>query len=196
MIKSQKFTLSGLGNVAIFIFAALIILSPDTKAYVIEGLMKIGLFQPEVKSNNVAVKTNTNLFDVQFKDGSGKILQLSQFRNKVIFINFWATWCPPCRAEMPSIEKLYLQFKDNKNFVLLMVDMDDDYPKSRKFLDKKDFNMPLFTPASSIPENMFAGSLPTTVVVNKAGQIVFRHEGAGDYSNEKFLEYLSQLSIQ
>lgn len=196
MIKRPKFTLSNLGTLALFLFAGLMILSPDTKAYVIEGLMKIGLFQPGVKSNNEAAKTIENFSDVQFKDGSGKIVQLSQFRDKVIFINFWATWCPPCRAEMPSIEKLYLKFKDNKNFVLLMVDMDDDYPKSKKFMDRKKFTMPVFTPAGPIPEKMFTGSLPTTVVVNKAGQIVFKHEGAGDYSNEKFLEYLSQLSSQ
>ena len=194
MIKRPKITFSGVSTAALIVFAVLLIISPDTKAYFIEGLMKVGLFQPRIKSDDEAVRTDSNISTVQFRDGNGEIVQLSQFRNKVIFINFWATWCPPCRAEMPSIEKLHLKFKDDKNFVLLMVDMDDDYPQSKKFMDKKKFNMPVFTPVSSIPKNMFTGSLPTTIVVNKAGQIVFRHEGAGDYSNTKFLEYISQLS--
>ena len=194
MIKLPKLSLSNLGTGMMFVFLILLIFSPDTKAFFIEGLMKVGLFQPNDNTDSKLVKTTDNFSGVQFKDGSGKIVQLAQFKGKVIFINFWATWCPPCRAEMPSLQNLYLKFKDNKNIVVLMVDMDDNYLKAKEFMDRKKFSLPVFTPASSIPESLFSGSLPTTVVLNKKGQIIFRHEGAGDFSNKKFNEFLTNLS--
>jgi thiol-disulfide isomerase/thioredoxin len=68
------------------------------------GLMKTGLFQPEVSSSTskpIQVK------DIGFRDAKGKTVTLSALKGKVVFINFWATWCPPCMAEMPSINTLY-----------------------------------------------------------------------------------------
>src|SRR5690606_15186932 len=127
-------------------------------------------------------------------DGSENTISLSELKGKVVFINFWATWCPPCIAEMPSIEKLYQTFKNNKNVVFIMADMDSDYKKAQAFMDKKHFSLPVYTPASSLPQNMFSGSLPTTVIINKKGEMVFNEKGAGDYGSKKVLEYLAELS--
>jgi thiol-disulfide isomerase/thioredoxin len=112
----------------------------------------------------------------------------------VVFINFWATWCPPCIAEMPSINNMQKKFKDNKDVVILMVDADNQLEKSQAFMKKHQYDLKVFTPASQIPATLLGGSLPTTVLLNKKGEIVFRHEGAADYENEDFQDYIEKLA--
>jgi len=128
-----------------------------------------------------------------FKDGKGNKVKISELKGKVIFINFWATWCMPCRAEMPTIAKLYDQFKDNADIVFLIVDADDNYARSSKYLSKKDLDLPLYLPAGNIPYVYLSGAIPTTIMINKKGEIVFRHAGAADYSDPKIIEFVKKM---
>ena len=109
-------------------------------------------------------------------------------------INFWATWCPPCIAEMPSVNELYEKLQHNKNIVFIMVDADHDFSKSVPFMNKHQFTLPLYEANSVIPENLLGGSIPTTVIFDKNGQLVFHHEGAGDYRSVNVADYLLKLS--
>jgi thiol-disulfide isomerase/thioredoxin len=154
--------------------------------------MSIGFFQPSLEQAPT-ITSNTST-EIAFKDGNGKIIRLSELKGKVVFINFWATWCPPCRAEMPSISKLSDGLKENKNVVFLMVDVDSDYKKARKFMDNKNFALPLYIPASSIPETLLDGTIPTTLIFDKEGNLVVKHIGAGNFSSQKVREYLTKLS--
>ena len=77
----------------------------------------------------------TTATDVSFKDKSGNVVQLNDLKGKVVFINFWATWCPPCIHELPSIDQLRQSLKDNKDIVFLMVDVDGDIDKSSAFME-------------------------------------------------------------
>ncbi|MBC7653884.1 MAG: TlpA family protein disulfide reductase, partial [Oligoflexus sp.] len=86
------------------------------------------------------------------------------------------------------------KFKDNKNFVVLMVDADNKLEKSKKFMTKNGYSLKVFTPASQIPQELLAGALPTTVLLNKKGEIAFRHEGGADYTNNEFQDYIEKLS--
>lgn len=192
-MKSFKLSISNISTALLVIFALLLFFSPDAKGLLIQALMNVGLFQPDVEEERASENLLSTPSGIQFKDGSGNITNLSDLKGKVVFINFWATWCPPCRAEMPSIETLYQQSQD-KNIVFLMVDVDDDYKKSKKFIDKKKFTLPVFTPASSIPKSMLSGSIPTTIILNKKGQVVFQHEGAADYTNKQVVNLLDKLS--
>ncbi|MGH2643105.1 MAG: TlpA family protein disulfide reductase, partial [Chitinophagaceae bacterium] len=93
--------------------------------------MKVGLFRPKIELNDPSASNlPVNLSDIYFKDGNGHTFSLSSLKGKVVFINFWATWCPPCRAELPSIKKLYEKFKDNNKIMFLMVDVDEEYKHS------------------------------------------------------------------
>lgn len=189
-----KFSLSNITTVFLVIFAAVVIFSPSAKGLLIQGLMKIGLFQPDIKQTDDSEHSNSTVSDIFFKDGKENIISLSDLKGKVVFINFWATWCPPCRAEMPSIESLYQKVKDNKNIVFLMVDVDNDYAKAKKYMDRKKLTLPVYTPASAIPETLMSGTIPTTLILDKKGQLVFKHEGAGDFTNQKVMDFLQQLS--
>lgn len=75
-----------------------------------------------------------------------------------------------------------------------MVDVDNDYKKAKKYMDRKKFSLPVYTPASSIPENLLSGAIPTTLIFDKQGELVFKHEGAGDFSSKKVIDYLQKLS--
>lgn len=196
MIK-KWFTISNALTAVLLIFVILMLVSPSVKGVVIQGLMKIGLFQPDVSAKNekepISKISQGEKSGVLFKDEAGNVISLSDLKGKVVFINFWATWCPPCIAEMPSINKLQDKFKDNKDFIVLMVDADNQSEKSIKFMAKRNYNLKVFTPASQIPTELLGNALPTTVILNKKGETVFKHEGGADYTNQEFIKYVETL---
>lgn len=111
------------------------------------------------------------------KDLNGKQLKLEDFRGKVVLLNFWATWCGPCREEIPSLIELQKQYKDQLQVIGLAIDEDDDsYVK--KFAASESINYPI---AMGTDEVRFAyggvGALPTVFVINKNGAIVQKHVG-------------------
>ena len=197
--KNKRFSASNITSAVLIIFLAAMFLSPDFKGLVSQGLMKVGLFQPSVPDNpaqnaligETVVGENDN--QVLFEDKDGLVTQLASLKGQVVFINFWATWCPPCIAEMPSIQKLYTEFKGNDKVVFMMVDVDNKRQKSQKFMDKKGYDLPVYTPASKIPTSYMGGAIPTTIVFDKYGKMVFKHEGMGDFANKEFKTFIAQL---
>ena len=185
-------TWSNISSVLMIGFILVLVLVPDTKAIVLKSLMKIGFFQPalpdENKQNSLIV--NATPSSIQFEDKTGKIVSLADFKGKVVFVNFWATWCPPCIAEMPSINKLRKSLNDDSKIAFLMVDMDSDRAKSSKFMLKRKYDLDVYLPASQLPREFYTGSLPTTLVFDKYGRLLFKHEGGADFTNKEFNEFL------
>lgn len=188
----MKFIRKNIFNALFVAFLLIIVFVPDAKALLIRGLMEIGLYSPSV---NRPSKTAMDLGGIRFQDINGKNVDLGALKGKVIFLNFWATWCPPCRAEMPSINKLYTQFKDDKNVVFIFADADGDLEKSVKFMANRKYQMPVFKVTSSIPDQIFSGALPTTVIFDKQGRLSFRHEGIANYADKKIVDFLSKLKV-
>jgi thiol-disulfide isomerase/thioredoxin len=181
-------------NAVLIGFFLVLIFVPAAKALMIRGLMQIGLFSPGVGDIKEDIQTpSTDLSGIKFKDASGRMVDLGQLKGKVIFLNFWATWCPPCLAEMPSVNKLHEKFKDDKNVVFILVDADSDLVKSQKYMDNKGYKLPVYQVASDIPEMIFKGSLPTTVVFDKKGRVSYNEVGAANYASEKFIEFIKKL---
>jgi len=174
------------------LFLALIFV-PSAKALMLEGLMKIGFMAPETSAVNDSSNKPRDLSGIRFTDGKGNTVDLGNLKGKVIFLNFWATWCPPCIAEMPAINKLHEKFKNDESVVFIMVDADGDLKKSQLFMDRKKFELPVYTVSSEVPEQLFKGSLPTTVVFDKDGRIVYNEIGAADYANHKFVAFIDRL---
>jgi thiol-disulfide isomerase/thioredoxin len=193
MIK-KWFKISNLLNGLFFVGVLVLIFNPSAKAVAIQGLMHIGLFQPDMDKPVSKEVTAAGLSDVVFKSTDGRTIHLAEQKGKVVFLNFWATWCPPCIAEMPSINGLYEKLKDNKNIVFIIVDADHNFQKSVPFMAKRKFTMPLYQLASSVPSNLVSNSIPTTTIIDKSGQIVFHQEGSADYSNPKILAYLNSIA--
>ena len=203
----KKIKKSHIYNAVLLAFVLLMIFSPGTKALVSQGLMKIGLFKPNLSApkdgisepNTASTPENTMELagngqpSVLFMDSSGTQTDAANLNGKVVFINFWATWCPPCIAEMPSIDKLYQEFKDHEQVVFLMVDVDKQIVKSEAFMQKKKLSLPVHIPVGQIPGHWLGNSIPTTVILDKNGMIAARHEGMADYSRKEVFDFINEL---
>ncbi|MFV0606631.1 MAG: TlpA family protein disulfide reductase [Niabella sp.] len=190
--KKKLFSASNIITTILILFAAGMLLFPNFKAVVLQGLMKVGLFQPSVNKvdNNVNTKRN---WDISFANSSGLIVDSSSIKGKVVFINIWATWCPPCIAEMPSVNKLYNQYKSNPNISFLLIDADNNFLKSEEFMQQKGYSLPVHISNKAIPKDWFNSTLPTTIVLNKKGNMVYRHAGVADYGNKDFEKFITGL---
>ncbi|QKJ31337.1 TlpA family protein disulfide reductase [Mucilaginibacter mali] len=182
---------SNLLNGLFFLAVLVLLFNPSAKAVMIRGLMKVGLFQPDM---DMSVEKSAAVPDVIFQSTDGRKIHLSDLKGKVVFINFWATWCPPCIAEMPSINSLYQKLKNNKNIVFIIVDADRNFSKSVSFMQKNRFTMPLYQLASNVPPELVSNAIPATTILDKTGRIVFHQNGSADYSNPKILEYLNRIA--
>lgn len=124
----------------------------------------------------------------------GSRLDFETVKDKVVFINMWATWCPPCIAEMPSIQGMYEQYKDNPNVVFAMISFDKDPKKAEKFVQKKGFTMPIYFPnETQIPKVYQSDGIPTTYVIDKDGYIAYKKIGMANYESKSFAKFMNGL---
>ncbi|WP_373074670.1 TlpA family protein disulfide reductase [Zeaxanthinibacter enoshimensis] len=157
------------------------------------GLLATGLLNPTfkdvAKEDNVAyTKADGNLL---LRDTSGKLLALEELQGKTVFLNLWATWCPPCIAEMPSIAALYEEM--GKEVVFILLSQDRNFRTAIDFMDRKGYEMPIYELAAPLPEQYQTGSIPSTFVIDKDGNLVMQHRGMADYNTEDFKEFLKSL---
>ena len=175
-------------NLLFFGFLALVIVSPGVKSWILKQLVSIGLFNAEIKKE----KSN-DIVPFSFISAEGKRATTDALKGKVVFINFWASWCPPCRAEMPSINELYKKLKDDERFVFILVNEDDDRLKAKEYLEHNHFILPVYYREEIVSDKIFKGALPTTIVIDKESKIVLKHEGIGGYDTDSFLQQLKGL---
>lgn len=181
--KGNAFYITGL-----LLLLALMI--PSVKSRLFQGLISVGLFKAEIQKKPVH---SDKTFPFQYADASGKNFSSESLKGKVVFINFWATWCPPCRAEMPSIYSLFEQLKSDERFVFLLINEDEDATKAIEYLAKNKYLFPIYRSLGNVPKEIFSGSLPTTIVLDKNGHIAMRKEGMAGYDSEEFIEQLKSL---
>lgn len=115
--------------------------------------------------------------DFKLKDLKGNEVSLNDYKGKKVFLNFWASWCPPCRAEMPDMEKLYQETKDS-DLVILAVNLGEDRATASKFVRDNKLNFSILlddTRAISMRYNV--AFIPTSFFIDKDGNISSRHEG-------------------
>lgn len=151
-------------------------------------LLKTGLMNASAE-----VLENAEAFDYNFsvKDLNGNIVNAEQFKGKVIFLNLWATWCGPCRAEMPTIEDLYNEVDHDKIvFIILSLDKEGDEQKVASYIKKKGFTFPVYTKTTALPTLLRVPSIPTTFVVSKDGYVVSENVGTNNFNTRKFKSFL------
>lgn len=125
----------------------------------------------------------------------GKTVRLSDYRGQVVFLNFWATWCPPCRNEMPSMEKLHKAMQ-GYNFVILAVSIDKKTTYHVKsFVNKKGYSFPvLHDITKEVAANYGVSGIPTTLIVDKDGVIVSRILGGKAWDSDNVVDYFKKLA--
>ena len=158
------------------------------------AMLWTGLFDAEVEEvTTVEGPTlSPNAYKTIFTTQQGEELPLWEFRDKVIFVNIWASWCPPCVAEMPTIESLYKQVADNQDIRFLLVSLDEESQKAVDFMEGKGYSMPYYFPSSGLPQVFRSSYIPSTYVISKEGKVIYKKEGIADYSSRAFREWLLQ----
>ncbi len=132
------------------------------------------------------------------EDLTGRLVTLGDLRGKIVFLNVWATWCGPCRQEMPSIETLYDEFKDSKDFVILAVSQDTRGRAAvEPYVERNGYHFEvLLDPENKVGESYDVGGVPETFIIDRDGRIVAHHMGAFDWSSADFRAALRELLNQ
>jgi peroxiredoxin len=136
--------------------------------------------------------------DIDLKDLNGATIRFSDFRGKIVFLNFWTTWCPSCRYEMPSIENLHTKFKD-RDFVVVAIDMQEPaYSVKEFFKEYKLTFMALLDSEGKVADLFGIRSIPTTFILDKQGRIIGGALGARKWDSKKseaLFEYLISQEV-
>jgi thiol-disulfide isomerase/thioredoxin len=133
-------------------------------------------------------------YNLSLRTNSGDQFSLQDFEGKVLFINIWASWCPPCIAEMPTIETLYSEVADQQDIAFLLISVDEDQDKATAFMEGREFPMPYYFADTGLPSIFQSSYIPATYVISKEGQIVYKKEGIADYSSASFRNWMIELS--
>jgi thiol-disulfide isomerase/thioredoxin len=157
-----------------------------------KGLLATGLIKPSIPSiTDTFPEANRDFY---MADEDGQVISLAHFEGEVVFMNIWATWCPPCIAEMPSINKLYRQFGESDNVKFVLVSMDDNFDKAKEFMEKRGFDMPIYHYRTKVPGTYESSVIPTTYVISGDGKLMMEKQGLAKYDTPEFEQFLRDLS--
>ena len=151
--------------------------------------------EPNIK-NLVIHKQNKKLKNITFLDVDNKLINLNEFTGQLVIINFWATWCAPCKEEMPSLDNLK-NLKAFENLKILPINVgQEDIQKSKIFFDDlKIKNLELYFDNSiKLAKTLTLRGLPTSVIINKKGDEFARIIGSIDFGDENFIKWLSKFN--
>ncbi len=177
---------------ALPILVILMLAIPSVRVFIAGNLQRVimltGVFNTSVKKE-LSIPLEE---DIVFTTAEGETQKLSSIQTKYIFINYWATWCPPCVAELPSISGLKGKLPENQ-VTFLLFSQDEDYQKSVDFLRKRAPNLNSFRQISRMPDPFMHNSIPRTYIIdNERNTIVYEHVGIGDYNTRAMVKFLSQ----
>jgi len=131
--------------------------------------------------------------DFALKSSTGENLRLSEFRGDVVMINFWATWCGPCRQEMPLLDELYSRYQ-RVGFSLLGVNIDDDSGRAMDMIEELGVNFPvLFDARKEVSKLYEVEAMPVTVIVDRTGTVRYIHHGYKPGYENKYLDQIRSL---
>lgn len=194
--QKVKAILPALNRVAIAIILVLVLKFTGALSG-ITYITQVALLKTGFADVNAENAPEPAVFDYNFtlKDLEGNTVDFKDFKGKVIFLNLWATWCGPCRAEMPSIHNLYTSIdKDKVAFVMLSIDTGKNHHKVVSYIQDRGFTFPVYTPAGYLPKHLQVPSIPTTFIISKDGKVVSKNAGAANYDTEKFRQFLQGLA--
>ena len=177
-------------NVLFFVFLALLII-PQTRMPIQVFIQRLVSFSPSEKAKEkreILEDYNWSLSQLNAKE-----INFSQSKGKVSLINFWATWCPPCVAEMPSFQKIYDDYGDKVDFYFVTSEKPE---KVEKFMVKNGYTLPIFIQSYKAPDALESNALPTTYLLSKTGEIVIDETGAADWNSKKMRALLDRLLIE
>jgi peroxiredoxin len=131
--------------------------------------------------------------DVTFRDLEGKSVSMRQSRGRVVILNFWATWCPSCAEEMPSMNGLYTRFKDS-GLIMFAVSIDKDWQRVTDFMKRNRYTLPVYRdPAREAMEVYGVRGIPTTFIIDKKGRVAQKITGPIDWLKPRVTGFVESL---
>lgn len=174
-----------------FLFMAFVVamLFPGTRKPISAFFMRQTLFSPS-ETDKVEFLSGNDWKMALLNVGNGQRLNLEEFEGKPVFVNFWATWCPPCVAEMPSIQKLYDEYKNKVAFVLIS---NEETGVINAFFKKYEYSMPVYSLLSNVPSVFETSTIPSTYLIAPSGRVLIKKTGAAKWDSPKIKTMLDQL---
>ena len=154
--------------------------------------IKAMIINPDTSGENIAILKESD-YNWQLTDLDNNTINFSDFKGKVIFLNFWETWCPPCVGEMPEIQELYDNFKNNENVKLLLVS-DEPVEKVKTFIKKRGYTFPVYILRTRKPSIFHSPSIPTSFLISKKGEIKIKETGAANWGGDKMKKFVEELA--
>lgn len=130
-------------------------------------------------------------YDWTIQSLNGQDFKMIDTKGKVVFLNFWATWCPPCVAEMPSIQRLYEKLKDEE--IVFVCISNEEVSKVNQFAKEKGFTFPIYTMRGVPPAVFKTRGIPATFILSPDGKIAFRHIGSAKWDDERSIDFIKGL---
>ncbi len=183
----MKFNKKNISNLA-FAILLLLFFIPNTRGMMQIFLTRIFSFSPGMV--DVEERAQVSSYDWKLHGVNTESMNFNVGKEKVVLLNYWATWCPPCIAEMPSLQKLYNDYKDKVVFVFLTT---DDDPELKKFMSDKSYYYPIYRSLSEHPKPFISKTIPATYLIDKKGTIVIDKVGAANWNSDSVRETIDQL---
>ncbi len=148
------------------------------------------------KMEVVRVRHSPNAVDIRLPDLNGISVGLSDFRGKIVFLNFWATWCPTCVAEMPAMEKLQRKLR-NKDFAMVTISIQDSAPRVKDFFRKNNLTFTALLDSSGASGAGFGlRVIPTTIILDKTGQVIGIALGPREWDSRDSITLFEYLAAE
>ncbi|CAH8281546.1 thiol-disulfide isomerase/thioredoxin [Mariniflexile fucanivorans] len=173
----------------LFLLVIAVMLIPQTRQPIQVLLHKaIALVKPV--SINETKLTSLPHYNWKLTDENNVTFNFENAKGKVVLINFWATWCPPCIAEMPSMQALYDDYKDQ---VLFLFVTNDWYSEINPFLKKNNYTFKVYRPAAEYPEYFDIPTIPRTFLIDKNSNVIIDENGAVNWNSDKIRNTIDNL---
>lgn len=172
-----------------FFILILFLIIPQTRLYIQVFLNKgLAQFSPSIEKENE--RDELINYNWKLKSTDNIIFNLNKVKGKVVLVNFWATWCPPCIAEMPSLQELHNDYKDKIEFVLVS---SEEKEVVASFLEKKAYNFKSYHPTGMPPEAFKVSGIPRTFLIDQSGKIVIDKTGAANWNSDTVRQTIDNL---
>ncbi|KAA2219467.1 TlpA family protein disulfide reductase [Maribacter flavus] len=184
----KKLTIK-IGDVLFGVFIVLLII-PQTRTpiMVMVNRLKVELFSPGVVSEKEQIQLDSFIYEVENLEGESVHTVVGD--GNITFISYWATWCPPCIAELPSIDALYGGYGDKIDFLMIS----DEHPEKIKlFLEKRNFSVPAVVSKMNPPKDLYEKTIPTNYIIDHTGKIVVKEKGASNWNSKKVRNLMDAL---